>query len=463
MIEVKISGAGAGKTYGLSEKLIDCSNKFPDKVIYAITYTNSAKRKISNTINEKLGYIPYNIIVETVHSFLLNEIIFPYSKFILSNYYNKAISFKLPDESRYKNAKKSQLKAKNIIHNEDVFNIAKRLIDKTNSLHSNKGKKQKVNIVINHICSKISHIFIDEAQDLDSDALKVFEILGKNNIDVHIIGDPKQAIKYPQDFENFINEKINDENFSFLQIENLTRRIPNKILDISNLFCPTGQEQTHFEGKEGEIFYLSNDIPEFENILNYYKTQNKLIYIEKKERNYNTHLQKELYLPVSIIEKLKLWEESNKQDFDLFIKSVELKIQDDLNYLEPVVIIRTFYKKYRIQYDKSEYAEFIGLLSDNKQHSNTTDFVISSIDAVKGLESDICLFILNQTMYQYLLREIPTKNKHNKIWKKLYVALTRSSDKLILVVDSNLFTNKTLDEIKLSLENLNITQIKSYS
>lgn len=107
MIEIKISGAGAGKTYGLSEKLVEHSNKFPDKTIYAITYTNSAKRKITNTINEKLGFIPQNIIVETVHSFLLNEIIFPYSKFILSNFYNKAVSYKLPTKDAFKNAKKN--------------------------------------------------------------------------------------------------------------------------------------------------------------------------------------------------------------------------------------------------------------------------------------------------------------------------------------------------------------------
>lgn len=458
MIEVKISGAGAGKTYGLSEKLIEHSNKFPDKTIYAITYTNSAKRKITNTINEKLGFIPQNITVETVHSFLLNEIIFPYSKFILSTYYNKAVSFKLPDEVRYKNSRKKQFKEKNIIHNEDVFKVAKRFIDRTNSLHSNKSKKQKVDLVISHICSKISHIFIDEAQDLDSDALKVFEILGKNNIDIHIIGDPKQAIKYPSDFENFIKEKTDDKNFIFLPIDNLTRRVPNKILEISNLFCPAGQEQKHFKEKEGGIFYLSNDTPEFENILQHYKKEDRLIYIEKKQGNYNTHLHKELYLPLPIVEKLKLLEESSKQDFDLFIKSIELRIQDDLHHLESKAIINNFYKKYGIPYEKSEYAEFIGLLNDNREQSNI-DFFVSSIDSVKGLEDDICLFILNETMYQYLLRIITTEKEHNKIWKKLYVALTRSSDKLILVVDSNLFPNINLDEIKLSLQNMNITEI----
>ncbi|SDL65020.1 UvrD-helicase domain-containing protein [Chryseobacterium taihuense] len=459
MIEVKISGAGAGKTYGLSEKLINCSNNFPDKIIYAITYTNSAKRKISNIINERLGYIPNNIIIETVHSFLLNEIIFPYSKFILSDYYNKAVSFKLPDENRYKNARKTQLRAKNIIHNEDVFNVSKRLIDKTNTLHSNKVKKQKVELIINHISCKISHIFIDEAQDLDLDALKVFEILGKNNIDIHVIGDPKQAIKYPTDFENFLKSKIEDGNFNFLEVENLTRRIPNKILEISNLFCPIGQEQKHYEDKEGGIFYLSDDNPEFESILKYYKSEKKLIYIEKKQGNYNTHLQKELYLPIPILERLRSLKEISKHDFDLLIKSIELKIQDDLNYLEPLIIIRTFYKKYGIQYDKSEYAEFISLLNNNKQHSNN-DLIVSSIDAVKGLENDICLFILSPTMYQYLMRKIPSGNKHNKIWKKLYVALTRASEKLILVIDSKLFPNHKLNDIKLSLENLNILNIK---
>lgn len=460
MIEIKISGAGAGKTYGLSEKLVEHSNKFPDKTIYAITYTNSAKRKITNTINEKLGFIPQNIIVETVHSFLLNEIIFPFSKFILSNFYNKAVSYKLPTKDAFKNAKKTQLKTKNIIHNEDVFKLSKRLIDKTNSLHSNKIKKQKVDLIINHITSKISHIFIDEAQDLDSDALKVFEILGKNNIDIYIIGDPKQAIKYPKDFENFINEKSNDETFTFLQIDNLTRRVPNKILEISNIFCPTGQKQKNFEDKEGAIFYIANDNPEFDNILQHYKNQNKLIYIEKKQGKYDTHLKKEFYLPLLIEEKLRELKEFSKQDFDLVLKSIELKIQDDLTHIEPKIIIKNFYKRYQIPYMVNEYAEFIELLNENKQE-NKTDFVVSSIDSIKGLEADICLFILNQTMYNYLLSDILPENQHNKIWKKLYVALTRSSDILIFVIDSNLIPNKTLDEIKLSLENLNILELKS--
>ena len=460
MIEVKISGAGAGKTYGLAEKLIDCSNNFPCKIIYAITYTNSAKKKIFYTIDKILGFVPTNIIVETVHSFLLNEIIFPYSKFLISNYYSKAVSFKLPDENRFKNAKKSQLKTKNIIHNEDVFNVAKRFIDITNGLHSNRIKKQKVQLIINHISCKISHIFIDEAQDLDLDALKVFEILGKNNIDIHIVGDPKQAIKYPIDFQNFINSKIKDPNFIFLEVENLTRRIPNNILKISNLFCPNSQEQNHYENKEGGIFYMTTDNPEFENILHYYKSEKKLIYIEKKQGIYNTHLEKEFYLPISIFEKLRGLKEISKHDFDLIIKSIELKLQHDLKYLEPQVIIRDFYKKYSIPYEVSEYAEFIKLLKYNKEHLNT-DFIISSIDAVKGLESDICLFILNPTMHKYLIGEIPSENKHNKIWKKLYVALTRSSDILILVIDDNLFPNTKLEDIKASLENLRISEFKN--
>ena len=82
MIEIQVAGAGAGKTYGLSEKLIECGNlNNSHKIIYAITYTNSAKKKISQSILEKTGYIPEAIRIETVHSFFLNEIIYPFSKF----------------------------------------------------------------------------------------------------------------------------------------------------------------------------------------------------------------------------------------------------------------------------------------------------------------------------------------------------------------------------------------------
>lgn len=286
MIEIQVAGAGAGKTYGLSEKLIDCGNlNESHKIIYAITYTNSARKKISATILEKVGYIPTTIKIETVHSFFLNEIIYPFSKYTTSDMYNNAVSFKLPDNIAWKKTKINKLKARNIVHNEEVFKKAKIIIDRTNSKHSNKLKKEKVDFVISHIQSKISHIFIDESQDLDCDALKAFEILGLNNINIYMIGDPKQAIKYPKDFSDFIFACRNKDvqKYSILEPNNETKRIPNEILKISNLFCPKDQTQKNPHDKIGNVSYVTTNEDFYHIVIERYKSLNKLVYIEKNK------------------------------------------------------------------------------------------------------------------------------------------------------------------------------------
>jgi len=458
MIEIQIAGAGAGKTYGLSEKLIKCGNLHNShKIIYAITYTNSARKKISSTILEKIGYIPEGIKIETVHSFFLNEIIYPYSKYTISEMYNTAVSFKLPDNIRWKKNKINKLKQRNIVHNEEVFKKAKIVIDKANSKHGNKLKKAKVDFIISHIQSKISHIFIDESQDLDSDALRAFEILSLNNIDIYMIGDPKQAIKYPKDFNDFISmcRGKNDERYLVLEPNNDTIRIPNELLKISNLFCPKGQNQRNSIEKKGVITYVTTNEDFYCSIIERYKNQNKLIYIEKKQGNYETHRDsKNIYFPLTLEDKLRSLEKYSHLDSDLFISSLLIELKEKLEIISVYSILKYFEKKY-VEFDKYEYAEFKEILENCLQNS-TSNYLVSSIDGVKGLESDICLFILNESMYKYLIRDIPKSNYYNKNWKKLYVALTRSSERIILLIDKELFPNIEIVDIESNMHQLNI-------
>ena len=81
--QIQIAGAGAGKTYSLAEKiLIRYNKKENDKIIYAISFTNYAKKNIESRVIElNNGQVPDDICIETVHSFLLNEIVFPFSKY----------------------------------------------------------------------------------------------------------------------------------------------------------------------------------------------------------------------------------------------------------------------------------------------------------------------------------------------------------------------------------------------
>lgn len=458
MIEIQVAGAGAGKTYGLSEKLIDCGNiKELHKIVYAITYTNSARKKISATILEKVGHIPATIKIETVHSFFLNEIIYPFSKYTTSDMYNNAVSFKLPDNIAWKKSKINKLKARNIVHNEEVFKKAKIIIDRTNSKHSNKLKKEKVDFVISHIQSKISHIFIDESQDLDCDALKAFEILGLNNINIYMIGDPKQAIKYPKDFSDFIFACRNKDvqKYSILEPNNETKRIPNEILKISNLFCPKDQAQENINDKIGNVSYVTTNDDFYHTVIERYKSLNKLVYIEKKQGNYETHHDsKKIYFPLTLEDKLRDLREYSHLDLDLFLSSLILELHEQLKKRSVDNILRAFQRRY-VQFDKYEYAEFKETLGNCLNDSNSS-YAVSSIDGVKGLESNICLFILNESMYKYLIKDIPKSNHNNKNWNKLYVALTRSSEKLILLIDKELFPHIDIADIESNLANLNI-------
>ena len=53
LCQIEIAGAGAGKTYSLAEKiLIRYNKKENDKIIYAISFTNYAKKNIESRVIE---------------------------------------------------------------------------------------------------------------------------------------------------------------------------------------------------------------------------------------------------------------------------------------------------------------------------------------------------------------------------------------------------------------------------
>ena len=61
----------------------------------------------------------------------------------------------------------------------------------------------------------------------------------------------------------------------------------------------------------------------------------------------------------------------------------------------------------------------------------TTDVVVSSIEIIKGLEAKRCLFILSSDLAPYLFK---IKTDDNKMSHLLYVALTRLTDHLTILI-----------------------------
>ena len=449
MIEVQIAGAGAGKTYGLAESLIThikaCTNH---KKTFALTYTNTATVKIEQEIIKQYGFIPSNLCIQTVHSFLLNEIIYPFSSFTLGDVYNDASIMILPSNVRLKNWYIKCLKNKSIIHVDSVYNISKQIVDETVSKHSNRSKRAKVQRLLAILENCFDKIFIDEVQDLDEYALRVFEVLGSNGIDVYMIGDPKQAIKYPKALDAFIEKVSMKEYANVLEINNQTRRVPTKILTVSNGFCYDTQQQESLSEVVGELMYLESTDARYDELLNGYINTKQIVCIDKKAGRYSTSSKHRYSFPREIEEMIR--DSNHKKEKALFVKAAFSDFMDDVIQQGNKRAISTLITRHSLKLAKLHFAQLYELC--NLCIENDGHYRVQSIDSVKGLDADTCVIILSPNTLKYLTKnKLSQANHFNKEWKKIYVALTRAKKRLVLALDHELLSNVDMMVIRDSI------------
>ncbi|ENQ8617110.1 UvrD-helicase domain-containing protein [Vibrio fluvialis] len=451
MIEVQIAGAGAGKTYGLAKTLIDhikaCTNH---KKTFALTYTNSATAKIEQEIIKQHGFIPSNLYIQTVHSFLLNEIIYPFSSFTLGDVYNATSIMMLP-LPKYKNSLFARLRNINVIHTDNVYNIAKQIIDETVSKHNNKAKKARVRRLLAILESCFGKIFIDEVQDLDKDALRFFEVLGSNDIDVYMIGDPKQAIKFPQALDAFVEKLATKEYATILPLNNQTRRVPTEILAVSNSFCYEDQQQESLSEIVGELMYIASTDGRYDDLLCGYIETKQIVCIDKKTGRYSTSADNRHSFPREIEDMIR--ESKHKKDKTLLVKASFIDFMDDVAEVGARTAINRLKARHSLTLENYHYAQLYELCDKCKK--DNVQFTIRSIDSVKGLDSDTCVFILSKNSLNYLTKMGLTEaNYFNKEWKRIYVALTRAKRRLVLALDEDILVGVNIKVAKDSLERL---------
>ncbi|HBC2061700.1 TPA: DEAD/DEAH box helicase [Vibrio cholerae] len=452
MIEVQIAGAGAGKTYGLAKTLIEhieaCTSH---KKTFALTYTNSATAKIEQEIIKQHGFIPSNLCIQTVHSFLLNEIIYPFSSFTLGDVYNDASIMMLPSDARFKNWHLKRLKDKNVIHAESVYNIAKQIVDETISKHNNRAKKAKVRRLLAILGSCFDKIFIDEVQDLDKDALRFFEVLGCNDIDVYMIGDPKQAIKFPQDLDAFVRKVAPKEYATILPINNQTRRVPTEILAVSNSFCYEGQQQESLSEMVGELMYIESTDGRYDELLTNYLDTKQLVCIDKKNGRYTTSSKHKHAFPREIEEMIR--DSNHKKDKALFVKAAFSDFMDDVAEVGARIAINRLKTSHGLTLSKQHLAQLLELCNSCTGHD--VQFKVQSIESIKGLDTDVCVIILSSNTLKYLTQNaISEANRFNKEWKKVYVALTRAKKRLVLALDHELLAKEDMAAVRDSIGEL---------
>ncbi len=451
--QIQIAGAGAGKTYTLAEKiLVRHHKKDNDKIIYAISFTNYAKRNIEQRVAElNNGLMPSDICIETVHSFLLNEIIYPFSQYYFGKAFSKATSMKLPIEIKLQKYQLKRVNERGIIHNSQVFNKAKQMI--VDGKGETKAKHRKKELIIEYLQASVDALFIDEAQDLDADALTLFGKLSES-IYAYIVGDPKQSIKYPKDFREF-TERIRENNsvFHMLSPNTITRRMPECHLRISNLFCPADERQTTISDVKGEIYYLYLTDEKFSKLYESFDFLKALIYIRQETDTFTTQDSKSVFsLEETVREKL-LEKINSDYDSDAFVKSIEKYFINLTLKKGEKGAIQSFTKHFGIALENNEYAK---LINDLKIENKEKKLKVKSIDKIKGLENELCMFIMDNTMLEYLFGK---KQETNKEMMRLYVALTRSKSDLILVIDKLSIKKFTDKQIEKGFSELNIPYV----
>lgn len=422
---ISVAGAGAGKTTTMASKIVDALTSIePHQNIYCLAFTNAAVSRIKEKLYEHYVDIPPNIIVSTLHSFLYQEIISPYYFLLFGKHYERISPIKLPNTPEFKNKKIKELDDRGIIHISVIPQRAKWVIvKKSGDKKKDKDIRAQLLKTISCYCGKI---FVDEAQDIDDDILAVIQALDAVGIPIELIGDPKQDLRGHGSFRKLLY--TNEADIAYNPI---CHRCPQKHLKISNTLVPDAEKQISKkeEGAISLVFEKNVQPSEF------LKTNNfDLAYISSRNERFETHSREDKSnhfesLNHEISEVIRQQYPCVSQyliaKFSYYLTHCMIRNTDGGE--DPQNVIRQYFKG---TLDSQQYAKIISVLQ--KPCKETSEIpIVSTIEGIKGQDGNNCLFILTTDLAPYLFGEKTTENKTKN---KLYVALTRSLNRLTIVV-----------------------------
>lgn len=440
---IKISGAGSGKTTALAKRIVDRRKELPeDKMIYCVTYTNTAVDRISNLLSRCYDDIPNNIKVSTIHSFLYQEIIKPYYYLLYEKQYEGISDMKLDSNPKYRNLKIAELEKRNILHVSVFSTRAKWVVCKKSNDTSLRKKNRS--IILHNLAQYCGQIFIDEAQDMNDDMAEIVEGLNSYNMSVELVGDPKQDVHSFKSLRKLVTNHLSDTSYV-----NKCYRCPQIHLNISNRLVPSSEKQVSSKTK-GTLNLIFESEHNIHSLINREKFD--LIYISKKNDKYDTHeihgdnpSIKSLFYEIQQYLGNYVASENNnmlmaKQLAYYYSIKLLIKCKTTKN---PALAIKILTNDYKI--NRVTYAKIIQILENIVDENVTNDKIyVQSIDKVKGQEGERCLFILTTDLAAYLFGK---KTDDNKVKHQLYVALTRSLNELSILVSDGVERAYTKDFI----------------
>lgn len=428
-MRVKVAGAGAGKTTKMAARILDIDIP-TGKVVYCVAFTNAAADNIRSKLIEQNGVVPDDVKVSTIHSFLYSEFVQPYYHLLYGSRYRKISTIELSPQPAYRRKRISELEDMQLLHLTAIPERAKWVVHKKSKDTARiKAMRAKVLAMFGGYCHKI---IVDEAQDIDKDVRDILLALDKTGIDIELCGDPKQDVKGRKCFRELIGMFPDDVTYS-----SECHRSPQLHLDVSNRLADEREKQIADEGictgSINVLFESEEDVAALVADGGF-----GLLYISKKNDRFGTHASLDddsrfntlrHHLDTAIRDK------HGSDVTDLEIKRAAYYFAEQMiSFVDNGGSVNAAINKGIdsgwFDCDRAMYAKMAEPLKATIPAGSTT-VTVKSIEAIKGLEDESCLFILTTDLAPYLVGE---KTDDNKTKHLLYVALTRSLDNLTVLV-----------------------------
>ncbi|WP_338139312.1 UvrD-helicase domain-containing protein [Staphylococcus delphini] len=371
------------------------------------------------------GSIPKQIKVETSHVFLLQEIIFPFNYLLYGQLYTATSIIPLPNKHNYRAYKLNELREQNTIHVEEVTKIAKYvLVGKSSDRKIIKEKRKKVLATIGRY---LDSIFIDEVQDVDCYLSEIIRVLHKNDFYLHLVGDPKQDLRGGNELRKLIEQYS-----QYVEYKRENYRCPISHVNFSNQYVIEEERQDYQTTDLGTIDYLfETEIDIYELIKT--KSFNHMYIYQKNDRFFTSDKKKNEFYNLLKYELKRLVQKSKYADdhIEKIIYILAKWIKKVINSVDDWEVINKLGVMLSIELTIKDKARMIDVLNLIREREEMKGIQVDSIDKVKGLEGEKCLFILSTELADYFFK---IKSDQNKMANYLYVALTRAKDELTILI-----------------------------
>ena len=319
------------------------------------------------------------------------------------------------------------------------------LIRRFPAIKSIKNIKDGRQIIKNAIVKYCGAICIDEVQDIDKHMQEIIEELSGMGIPIILMGDPKQDLKGFKCLRNLMS--IYEQNVRYISE---CHRCPQLHLELSNRLVDENEKQKS-EKNSGQLsVYYESEI-DCHTLSERQKYD--LMYISQKQGVYETHDYKKNNIRENLAEELEplLFENHPTKD-TMTVKKVAYyyagKMIEKYRSTGKKKDAMALLSKYE-KIDSRRYGIIINLFEDESPIKQEDKIFVKSIDYIKGMEGEKCLFILTNDLAAYLFND---NTETNKTKNKLYVALTRSLNELSIYILKEVEDKYTKEKIQTFFE-----------